>query len=296
MKQSLAICVITIIFLLPLTALAIPDHIEYNINIHTDGSARWRIIHVTDLESQVADWEDYEKKLHSMIESSKNSANRDMALDLASLEIRSDIQWESASKNIQYSFTWKNFSVTNKDQICFGDVFTDNFFSLLIGDGELYITYPENFALTLVAPFPNEHNNSSRTLHWYRTKDFLTAYSSVQLTKQNMTINQEIPITIISIISSTAIGATCLTIFIYRRKRKEKPSLTRLSIPQEPNNSEEKILQLLKASGGGIKQSEICSKLKFSRAKTSILLAEMEKKNKVKRQKKGKNKIVFKVD
>jgi uncharacterized membrane protein len=61
---------------------------------------------------------------------------------------------------------------------------------------------------------------------------------------------------------------------------------------KELPNSEEKILQLLKQSHGGIKQSEICIQLKFSRAKTSLLLAKMEKNDQVRRDKKGKNKIV----
>jgi uncharacterized membrane protein len=62
---------------------------------------------------------------------------------------------------------------------------------------------------------------------------------------------------------------------------------------QENKNSEEKVLDLLKASHEGKKQSDICTELKFSRAKTSLLLAEMEKTNKIVRNKKGKNKIVY---
>ena len=62
---------------------------------------------------------------------------------------------------------------------------------------------------------------------------------------------------------------------------------------QESKNSEEKVLDLLKASREGKKQSDICTELKFSRAKTSLLLAEMEKTNKIVRNKKGKNKIVY---
>jgi uncharacterized membrane protein len=61
-------------------------------------------------------------------------------------------------------------------------------------------------------------------------------------------------------------------------------------------SDQDKILQLLQFSGGNLKQSEVCNKLRFSRAKTSLLLTEMEKNSLVKRYKKGKNKIIFSVE
>jgi len=79
----------------------------------------------------------------------------------------------------------------------------------------------------------------------------------------------------------------------HRRIRKQSPQLPQPLPIRDTQDNKEKITQLLKNEGGKIKQSEICTKLRFSRAKTSLLLAEMEKNNQVRRDKKGKNKIVY---
>lgn len=58
-------------------------------------------------------------------------------------------------------------------------------------------------------------------------------------------------------------------------------------------DDEEKIIRLLKSAGGRLLQSNIAKQLKFSKSKTSNLLKMMEVEGKIRRERKGRDKIVI---
>jgi len=299
MKQGIAFIVIAITLLLPAEAFAVSEHIEYNISISKDGSAFWTIIHATDIDSSVDSWEKFEQRLLFIINSAKDRTARDMALDFASLEMSTRIHWETSSKTIVYIFRWQNFSIVEEGQISFGDVFSDEFFSFLYGDGELYVTYPAEYLLSSVSFLPNQWDDSTQTLHWYRTQDFLVGAQSILLEARETGSNDIFNLFTVAVLALGGLGivASGFTIFKQRRRQKAKlPKLDEFPSRKKVESDQEKILQLLQSSGGNLKQSEICDKLRFSRAKTSLLLAEMEKNSLVGRSKKGKNKIVFPIE
>jgi hypothetical protein len=296
MKQAFVFIVLFIILFSPAEALAVSDHIEYNISVNRDGSASWMIIQATDLNSTIDSCEEFEQRLLSIINNAKDHAGRDMALNMSSLQIKEEIHWETSSQTIEYIFRWENFSIAKEGKITFGDVFSDNFFSKFYGDGELWVTYPQGYSVSLGSLLPNEQANSSQTLRWYRTQDFLAGKPNIALTEQDKVANEGLPLAAIAVVCSGVLGVVAIGFLLFnlRRNRKDNPSqIVAPSQWQEVEDNKEKILQLLKFSGGSIKQSEICTKLKFSRTKTSLLLAEMEKNNQVRRTKKGKNKIVY---
>ncbi len=57
-------------------------------------------------------------------------------------------------------------------------------------------------------------------------------------------------------------------------------------------DDEEKVVNLLRAAGGSMYQSTIADHCEFSRSKTSKLLTTMENKRKIRREKKGREKVV----
>jgi uncharacterized membrane protein len=295
MKRQLAFTALVLILLLPAQTIASQDHIEYNVSLNTDGSATWKIIQVTDINSTVDSLEQFQQRLINTINNAKDTSSREMALDFSSLEMKIDIHWETSSQTIQYIFRWENFSTIKDDKITFGDVFSSKFFSSFYGDGELFLIYPPQYTVSEVSPSPDEQNNSTQTLHWYRTQEFPALQLNITLTKNYADTN--LPQTTLAIAVSgvsATVAVLGVVLFNYRRQRKRSQLQMIKPVPVKENqNSGEKIIQLVKSSGGSIKQSEICTQLKFSRAKTSLLLAEMEKKNQVRRDKKGKNKIVY---
>ena len=293
MKQTLAFIAIAVFLFLPAESLSTTtDHIEYNINLNTDGSATWKIIQVTDINSTIDSWEQFQQRILTAINTARNNTERNMALDFASLEMKTDMHWETSSQTIEYIFRWVNFSTIENRKIVFGDAFREDLFDIFYGNGELYVTYPPKYNINSASPLPDEQNNSTQTIHWYRTQDFSTT-SDITLTESNSVNN--LPLTTLVVPFSGIVGAFIIGFLLFNHRKQLKLNPTQvIEHPQlkEPLNSKEKILELLKQSSGGVNQSEICTRLKFSRAKTSLLLAEMEKNNQVKRDKKGKNKIV----
>jgi len=294
MKQAFILIILFIILFPQADALAVSDHLEYNINVTRDGSASWTIIQATDINSTVDSCDEFEQRLLSIINNAKDHTGRDMALDMSSLQMKEEIHWETSSQTIEYVFRWENFSIVKDGKITFGDSFSGNFFSKLYGDGELCVTYPQGYS-ALASPLPNEQANSSQTLRWYRAQDFLRGEPNIVLAEQDGVTNEGLPPIAVVAAYSGVLGVIAIGFLLFNLKRNRKENLTQTAaLPkwQGVEDNKEKILQLLKFSGGNIKQSEICTNLKFSRTKTSLLLAEMEKNNQVRRTKKGKNKIV----
>ena len=298
MKQSIAFIVIVIVFLLPVETLAVSDHIEYNIAISKDSSASWKIIQVTDIDSLVDSWEEFEQRLLSTIETARERTNREMALDFTSLIMTTEIHWETSSKTTTYTFRWLNFSVIEQGQISFGDVFGAKFFTSLYGDGELYVTYPADYGVSSVSFRPDEREDSTQLLHWYRTQDFLIGEQniSLEIISDGSDSNVNLNLLVVAVLGVGGLGAAVAGVLIFKQRNGKREMQRKLDAPflwQNAESDQDKILHLLQSSGGSLKQSEVCDKLRFSRAKTSLLLAEMEKNSLVRRYKKGKNKIIF---
>jgi hypothetical protein len=300
MKQAIAFIVIVIVFLLPAEAFAVSDHIEYNISVSENGSALWTIIIVTDIDSSVDSWEEFEQRLLSTIDIAGERTNREMALDFASLIMNNEIHWETSSQTTTYTFRWLNFSAVEQGQISFGDVFGEKFFNSLYGDGELYVTYPLGYGVTSVSLLPDERDDSTQLLHWYRTQDFLVGDQNVSLeiTGADIASNVNSNLFAVAVMGVGGFGSAVAAILIFKQRRGKteiQQKLDKSSSWQKAESDPDKIMRLLQSSGGNLKQSEVCNKLRFSRAKTSLLLTEMEKNSLVKRYKKGKNKIIFSV-
>ena len=299
MKKAVVFIVLSTLLLLPVQSVCGSDHLEYNVHVKTDGSALWKIIQATDIDAATESWEEFEDRIFFTVKAASNSTGRDMAVDLTSLEMKTEILWEASSKTIKYSFCWQNFSLTEEGQISFGDVFSAGFFSLLYGDGELYVVYPAEYDLKSISSPPNERDDSTQTLHWYRSQDFLSGEPRVLLASRDAGSNENSSLLTAALLGLAALSTVAIGLFIFKQRRKGEEKLSGLdefSYWQKAQSDQEKILQLLRSSGGSLKQSVVCDKLRFSKAKTSQLLTKMEKNRLVMRRKKGKNKIVFLIE
>jgi uncharacterized membrane protein len=93
------------------------------------------------------------------------------------------------------------------------------------------------------------------------------------------------------------VAAACSSAGFYLFKRRGRMQSTQVSEPRayvlpSIESDEEKIVNLLRSSNGTLHQSVIVEQCKFSKAKTSQLLAALECKGTVRREKKGRDKIV----
>ena len=98
---------------------------------------------------------------------------------------------------------------------------------------------------------------------------------------------------VIGSISATAV-ASIVTFYLIKHRKPKATAKTEEVAATAPavESDEEKITKILRFSGGHVRQSVITEQCRFSKAKTSQLLAALEKKGIITRYKKGRDKIV----
>lgn len=294
--RRLTVCILTLtLILMFLTNIAKgQEYFEYNVQLRSDGSALWMTTQFSPANASAETWERFSQKVFDLVDSAQAVTHRDMTVDESSLQINTTISAES--KITEYSFVWRNFSVMSDDKLSFGDVFQINgFFTQLFGDAALELSYPSNYGVESVFPPPYDRQDASYTLKWVRTTDLASAKVNVVLTLQQNTGDAAPPQYgfVVLVVLVVAISVLVPAFYAYRRRERDaKKAPESPTVPLVLDTEEDKIIKLLKASGGVMRQSEITERSKFSKAKTSQLLSALENSGKLTRYKKGRDKIV----
>ena len=274
------------------------DYIQYQVQTNNDNSASWTITQVSDINAPIDTWEGFQQKIFTVVDATINATNREMAIEPESIQMETVISWETQAKTTEYRFKWLNFSTKENEEIAFGDVFqAPSFFSQLYGDGALQITYPSNYTVISVSPTPDNQDYDLQTLEWYGTQYFMNGKPSIIL---NLKVQDGNEVgwpqnTLIAVVSAIAIAASLIGFYMVRRnKQKTKDGSTAATFAGTTliESDEEKIIKTIRNSGGVLNQTAIAEQCRFSKAKTSQLLATLEQKGVIKRFKKGRDKIV----
>ena len=269
---------------------------QYKIQLNSDNSATWTITQVSGLNGSVDTWGGFEEKVTALINAAATQTNRQMSVDSTSLQI-STSSLTNNSKTTSYTFVWFNFSETNQRQLIAGDVFSvPGFFNHLYGDGELQINYPANYALQSVVPKPDQKDASTQTLTWLGTQFFVSETPQIILGGQITTKTgsmQSSPYLLLSVSAVAIVVGSVVAAWLFlvnrRQKIKATAALPTLTLPE---SEEDKVLRFLRSNGGGVYQTAVTEQCRFSKAKTSQLLSALERDGKVRRVKKGRDKIV----
>ena len=274
-----AICLL-LLLLLPLYRANCQNYVEYSVQINSDGSALWEITNFAAVNATVDSFQDFQQRVVNLVNSASSVTNREMSVDENSLQINTTIS--SYSKVTEYSFVWLNFSIVQGSKIIFGDVFqVTSFFSQLYGDAALQVSYPATFSVKSATPAPYQQDNSAKTLSWARTQDLTSGVSSIILTSSSSSssnLQTWEQYAIVGGIIATGAALSFVGLYSFRRRKVSKKS--EVSVPAEPpqfESEEDKILKILKTTGGSMRQSDINDKCKFSKAKTSQLLSALRK-------------------
>lgn len=268
--------------------------IEYEIQLQSDRSAIW-LIRQGGLNIQVSTstFMDFQVKVNSLVDSVSNHTGRSMAAE--NFKITADIA--GSYTMVKYGFRWENFSESGKSRIILSDVFqSEDFFERLFGDGRVILSYPVPYVVESVAPTPYQQNESLKTIEWLGTVDFAQGEYRLELREESKIGGPEgfLRENMFFIVSIIAVVAGFSVFYIVRVRKGEAKKRTAPGIEGllEVVNAEDQIMNLLQASNGGALQSSIVNTLNFSKAKTSQLLASLEKKGKIRRYKRGREKIV----
>ncbi|MCW3984665.1 MAG: MarR family transcriptional regulator [Candidatus Bathyarchaeota archaeon] len=295
-NHRLAACTVTITLLFTLLALQTvhcQNYFEYTVHIREDGSALWTIRQFSNSDDPVETWEGFQNKVFDLVESAQNLTLRTMSVDETSLQIDSTLSFNS--KITVYSFIWEGFCVVQGSDLIFGDVFgVNNFFGKLFGDASMQVSYPEEYTVKSVYPPPLEGQGAGQVIRWPRTHD-LAGEVNVVLTLGNGNVSFggfTFGWSLIAVFVLVSASVSVAGVYLFkRRKGNSKPERIH---PEKPSieSEDEKVLRLLRNSGGTMRQSEVTERLGFSKAKTSQLLSALESRGSLARYKKGRDKIV----
>ncbi len=286
--------------LIPVSTVSGAYQLEYRIEVRADGSATWIVEHVfvkgqdeamfAQLSNPIYFSDNFVENIKSLVNATKEETDR---MNMAVEDFVMMVNVSGSYSIVKYQFHWSEFGETEDTQIEIGDVFeVEGLF--LYGEGTVNIEYPTEYMIKGVSPRPNE--KSGQTLTWYGTRDFETGEPRIVLKEKAASgfieIAKENALTIASLIA--LVGVSSISVYYFRLRKKEavvaKPPMPPSVLGIE--DDEEKVVNLLRAAGESMYQSAIADHCNFSRSKTSKLLTAMEAKGKIKREKRGRERVV----
>lgn len=291
-----AALILVVVLLVPYVLVRGTGSTEYTLQIGSDGSALWTVTQTLDTNSSFETLDTLQARITSLVNASENATGRSMSATADSLAFT---QISSSYVEVQYKFVWENFGQLEDSRIVIGDVFqTAGFFDRLYGDGNVQVMYPSQYSVESVEPAPYVRNDSVQTLEWLGTKD-LQAGTRIVLTQESgsssfVDVLMANAALVAGIVVAAAVCSVALFGFSRRRKKKVRaPEEGDIKLLSALENDEERTVKLIRSLGGSLHQSSIKDQLGFSKAKTSQLLATLERKGTIMRYKKGRDKIVI---
>jgi len=281
---------------------AAPDNykVTYTINIKENGSAIWDVEYRTLLSTKedFDSFENYSAQINSKYlvefrELMQRSA-QEAAVATARTMVARDFNGETIIQStptgkygvVHYTFTWTNFAKTGQN-INVGDVFVGGLY--LSNDNTLIIQYPQDYTVEQVMPQPDQIRDG---MIWYGLRSFSSGEPQIILAKPSFTST----IVIISVIIGLFIAGG---VFLIMRKKeaeeKTSPEIpeTNIQIPEiEMLDVEDRIMKILKESGGTLYQSEIGRQLNLPKSTVSSALNELHGKNIIQKIKKGRENLI----
>jgi len=269
------------------------NQVKYYIQIDDSGTAEWTIRQTLPLNASYDDLNAFQFKIESLLRNAVSNTSRNMTGTVNSMT-------SSAMGSyilVEYDFYWIDFGEKENSKVVIGDVFqASGFFTQLYGDGEISISYPAQYIIETVAPPPSKRDDSNQLLEWLGTADFGSnvnivlghtepGFNLLEVLEENLLL-------IVGIVVAFCGFAGTLYVLRHRNNKTRKSEVSPTENPLMLETEEEKVIKLLESKAGSMYQSAITDNLRFSRAKTSLLLSTLERKGIIKRFKRGRDKIV----
>jgi len=279
---------------------------QISIQIHTNGSATYiyRRIFILVTEDDVALFEQYlsgfdrERELlefsnitHFMVDLASSSTNRTMSARNFNVSAYILQTITGLRGIIEKEFFWISFASVKNGEIHVGDVFEVGL--VLLENDELDIFYPKGYTIVEIDPAPTYIKETESLLIWIGPKKFEVNTPAIKMRKTNSFFYYLQTYGLV--ISMLALGASLLIIFYrFRTANRKKEKIEQIpSVTFEIESEIDKIIKILKENGGFSRQSTLVEKLGLSKSKVSETLSDMERKGLIRRQKKGREKIVI---
>jgi uncharacterized membrane protein len=299
--SSIVLFVVLLLFIPVIAGAASvpPDSsITYTISLREDGTANWHVEYRTLLagNEDVRVFDSYAKNvsltyLPEFRDLMQHSAAQAAAATSRPMEI-TDFAGDAVIQTtptgrygvVYYSFNWKNFAKTVPD-LAMGDAFAGGLF--LAKDNTLVIRYPAGYSVTVAEPSPDQVRDG---LMWYGQRSFGAGEPRLVLEKPGV---PWLPLLLGGLLCVLILGG--LYVVLSKRRSLEPvetddPPVT-LS-ETELLSLEERIIQLLKTSGGEQYQSEIVKNLGLPKSTVSATLNDLHQRGIIQKVKKGRENLI----
>ena len=299
-----SIVVLTVVLLtsIPVISGAAPvapdSSITYTITLKEDGTANWHVEYRTLLaaDEDLGAFDSYAKNvsftyLPQFQDLMQRSAAQASAATSRSMEI-TDFAGDTVIQTtptgrygvVYYSFSWKNFAKTGTD-LAIGDAFAGGLY--LAKDNTLVIRYPSGYAVSIAEPAPDQVRDG---LIWYGQRSFGAGEPRLVFEKPGF---PWLPLLLGSLLGVIILAGLYV---VWAKKRSpepveaEDPPVT-LS-ETELFSLEERIIQILKTSGGEQYQSEIVKNLGLPKSTVSATLNDLHKRGIIQKVKRGRENLI----
>ena len=302
MTRLSIVAIIAVILLVPLISDAAPvlpdSSVTYTITISEDGSANWHVEYRTPLatDEDAGSFESYAKNLSATYlpqfrDLMQRSAAQASAATSRSMEI-TDFAGDAVIQTnptgrygiVYYSFSWKNFASSGPD-LAIGDAFAGGMY--LAEDTTLIIRYPMGYTVSVAEPAPDLTRDG---VIWYGQRSFGTGEPRLVVEKPGF---PWLPVLAGGILILLVMAGS----YWIMAKRRSPPHADADDSPvalseTELFSLEERIVQLLKTSGGEQYQSEIVRNLGLPKSTVSATLNDLHKRGIIQKVKKGRENLI----
>ncbi|GFO96306.1 putative membrane-associated protein/domainprotein [groundwater metagenome] len=296
---------ISIIFLLLISSVSAAPANEYKttytINVKGDGTAVWYVEYRTPLvtKEDVDAFENYTEQLKPVylnefrelmqksVSAASNATSRKMMAGGFTGEARIETAPTGNYGVVRYSFTWTDFAKLDSDKnINIGDVFVGGLY--LSKDNTLIIQYPSGYTVEHVTPRPDLVRDG---MIWYGLRSFNAGEPDIVLLRPSISW---MPYALAVFI----LVAGAVIIFKIRNDKAQVKSAPSGEGVEEAADMadimglEDRIVALLKESGGSLYQSDIVKKLDLPKSTVSSALNGLHTKKIIQKIKKGRENLI----
>jgi uncharacterized membrane protein len=297
--------IVLLIFCIPGIAGAAPvppdSSITYTITILEEGTGIWHVEYRTLLASDenLGVFDSYAKNVSAIyLPQFQDLMQRSAAQAAAATSRKMEITDFSGDAVIQtsptgrygvvfYSFSWRGFAKTG-DELTIGDALAGGLF--LAKDHTLIIRYPAGYTVILAEPAPDQVRDG---LIWYGQRSFGAGEPRLVFERSGF---PWLPVLLGSVLVLIVIAGVFL--IVKKRRRSEpdvvdEPDVAAVPLSEADMVSlEERIVQLLKATGGEQYQSEIVKNLGLPKSTVSATLNDLHRRGVIQKVKKGRENLI----
>jgi len=299
-----SIVALTVILLISIPVIAgaapvAPDSsITYTITLKEDGTAIWHVEYRTLLaaDEDVGAFNSYTKNVSSAYlpqfqDLMQRSAAQAAAATSRPMEI-TDFAGDAVIQTtptgrygvVYYSFSWKNFAKTGTD-LAIGDAFAGGLY--LAKDNTLVIRYPSGYTVGVAEPAPDQVRDG---LIWYGQRSFGAGEPRVVFEKPGF---PWLPVLLGGVLVLIVIAGVYWVISKRRSPEPVEADDPPVMLSEtELFSLEERIIQLLKTSGGEQYQSEIVKNLGLPKSTVSATLNDLHKRGIIQKVKRGRENLI----